>query len=36
MKEVAQNSDERKIDVFITVKPDIHKDFLKYILHVFY
>ena len=36
MKEVAQNSVERKIDVFITVKPDIHKDFLKYILHVFY
>lgn len=37
MKAVAQNSDECKINVFITVKPDIlHKDLLKYILHVFY
>ena len=37
MKEVAQNSDERNINVFITVKPDIlHKDLLKYILHIFY
>lgn len=37
MKAVAQNSDECKINVFITVKPDIlHKDLLKYILHAFY
>ena len=37
MKEVAQISDERNINVFITVKPDIlHKDLLKYILRIFY
>lgn len=35
-KEVVPNADGHKINVFLTVKPDIlHKDFFKHVLHIF-